>query len=305
MLKLISGHCSKFLIRATIKTPTYKTVTVAKEDFCYTHYDGDEARDMAHMNRLERGAYTDIRVFQRKIGHLSLDQIKKVLSKDFDECWPAIELVLKQDSEGKYYIEWLENSMTRAKKHSTKQSENGKNGGRPPKNKPNENPNETQTKPNHNPTESQKKPLGDGDEYGYEEESKEGGVGETIPVGIVPDMLHEFMVANPDYPSDQLTDFPALRLIASKILKWEKLGGDITQPENAEVIKRRWGELVPFIRADQHFGGYSILQINKYFQSIAQRFNNVPAISNQRPAAGSHSSKPGTSEARVQRAKEW
>jgi hypothetical protein len=223
---------------------------VAKEDFCYTHYDGDEARDMAHMNRLERGAYTDLRVFQRKVGHLSLDQIKKVLSKDFEECWPGIELVLKQDEDGKYFIEWLENSLQRAKRHSSKQSNNGKNGGRPPKNKPKQNPDETQTKPN------------------------EGGVGETIPQGIVPDMLQQFKALNPDYPTDQTTDFPALLETAKKIASWQKLPGDVTRPKNIEPIKCRWGELVVFIRAHTLFGGYSLSQVNKHFQSIVQSFNS-------------------------------
>lgn len=275
---------------------------MAKEDFCYTHYDGDEARDMAHMNRLERGCYTDIRVFQRKVGHLTLDQIKKVLSKDFIECWPAIEIIMKQDDQGKYFIDWLENSLTRARKHSSKQSDNGKNGGRPRKNKPNENPNESQTIPTNNPTESQKKPLedGDGNEDESENDFKEKSVRETIPVGIVPDMLQEFMLSNPDYPSDHLTDFPALRLIAGKILKHQKLKGDITLPENSDQIKLRWGELIPFIRADQHFGGYSLLQVNKYFQSIVQSFNNVPTVKYQRTSAGSNSGdKPGTSHDRM------
>lgn len=151
---------------------------MAKEDFCYTHYDGDEARDMTHMNRLERGAYTDIRVFQRKVGHLTIDQIKKVLGNDFEACWPSIELVMKQDSEGKFYIEWLENSLLRAKSHSKIQSENGKNGGRPRKNKAIIKPEETQLKANQNPNESQKKPLGDGYGDGYEDEIPDGGTGE-------------------------------------------------------------------------------------------------------------------------------
>jgi hypothetical protein len=249
---------------------------VAKEDFCYTHYDGDEARDMAHMNRLERGAYSDIRVFQRKVGHLSLDQIKKVLSKDFEECWPALELILKQDEQGKYFIEWLENSIHRAKRHSAKQSGNGKNGGRPPKNKPSENPDETQTKPKQNPTETQKKPLedGDGNEDVFENVFKDEGVGETIPQGIVPDMLQQFKNLNPGYPTDQTTDFPALLEVARKIAGWQKLTGDVTQPKNVDLIKRRWGELVPFIRAHTLFVGYSLAQVNKHFQSIVQSYNS-------------------------------
>lgn len=210
------------------EAPTYKTVFVAKEDFCYTHYDGDEARDMSHMNRLERGAYTDIRVFQRKIGHLSIDQIKKVLSKDFDECWPAIELVLKLDDEGKYYIEWLENSIQRAKLHSVKQSGNGKNGGRPRKNKPNEKPEETQTKPKQNPTESQKKPLGDEDGDGYVDEIFEEGVGETFEP-----------VADESFSID-----PEMKIPTGTLEAAERNQFALKRNKNTDFLKQQWGVFV-------------------------------------------------------------
>lgn len=103
---------------------------MAKSDFCFTYYDGDASRDMAHMTRLERGGYTDIIISQRKFGFLTLDQIKKILGKDFQEIWPAIELVMIKVSDDSavpntyHYIEWLENSRTKAVKHSTKQKDN-------------------------------------------------------------------------------------------------------------------------------------------------------------------------------------
>lgn len=270
---------------------------MAKEDFCFTYYDGDAARDKAHMNRLQRGAYDDIISAQRKRGHLSIEDVKRVLSGDFDVCWPALEWILKVDEAGKYFIEWVDKSIEKMRKHSQKQKD--KVNARWGKNKPEEYQNDTTVLPQYNNGIDPVIPLENGDGNENSIGFKEGGMGETIPVGIVPDMYQDFMKTNPDYPSDQLTDFPALRLIAGKILKWEKLKGDITNAENTEPIKRRWGELVPFIRADQHFGGYSLLQINKYFQSIVQRFNNVPAITNQ-PAHTGSSGKPGTSEARIE-----
>lgn len=97
---------------------------MAKEDFCFTYYDGDAARDTTHMNRLERGAYHDIVISQRKFGHLSLDQVKKILGRDFVECWPAVELIVKVDAEGKFFIEWLEMSIKKMRAHSKKQSQN-------------------------------------------------------------------------------------------------------------------------------------------------------------------------------------
>lgn len=139
---------------------------MAKSDFCFTYYDGDAARDKAHMNRLERGAYDDFISAQRKFGHLSKKIIQKVLSSDFENCWEALELILKVDGTGNFYIEWLEISIKKAAQHSEHQRENGKKGGRP-KSKPKHNPNETQTI-------TQKKPLEDGDGDGNEDEDVKG-----------------------------------------------------------------------------------------------------------------------------------
>lgn len=99
---------------------------MAKEDFCFTYYDGDAARDKAHMNRLERGAYDDIISAQRKRGHLSLSDIKKVLGNDFDSCWGAMEWILKMDSAGLFFIEWVDASIEKMKINSAKQKEKAK-----------------------------------------------------------------------------------------------------------------------------------------------------------------------------------
>lgn len=130
---------------------------MAKEDFCFTYYDGDAARDTTHMNRLERGAYHDIIISQRKFGHLTLDQLRKILGRDFNECWPAVELIMKVDAEGKCFIEWLEISLRKMRAHSQKQSVNRKG-----KTKINQ----TATKPE--PTINQTQPLGNGDGDGDE-----------------------------------------------------------------------------------------------------------------------------------------
>lgn len=96
---------------------------MAKADFCFNFYDGDATRDMAHMNRLERGAYMDVLVQQRQRGHLSIDDLKKFLSKDFDAVWAALEWVMKKDGGGKFFIEWLETSEARSKTHSRLQKD--------------------------------------------------------------------------------------------------------------------------------------------------------------------------------------
>lgn len=250
-----------------------KICPVAKEDFCFTYYDGDAARDKAHMNRLQRGAYDDIISAQRKRGHLSLEDIQRVLSKDFEECWPALEWILKIDAEQKYFIEWVDKSIEKMRKHAQNQKERIEKYWA---NKKNNHTGNTGSIPRNNHGIKTEEPLedgngnGDGNINGF----KEGGMGETLPQGIVPEMLQAFKVSNPGYPTDQTVDFPALLCIGNKIVAWQKLPGDVTGAKNVEVIKSRWGELVPFIRAHTLFGGYSLAQVNKHFQSIVQSFNS-------------------------------
>lgn len=91
------------------------------KDPAFLFYDGDAARDVSHMNRLERGAYFDLVQAQRKFGGYTTEQVRKILGKDFDEVWPAIELILTKDEEGKYFIEWVKNSIENRKEHAEKQ----------------------------------------------------------------------------------------------------------------------------------------------------------------------------------------
>lgn len=127
----------------------------------------------------------------------------------------------------------------------------------------------------------------------------------TIPQGIVPEMLHSFMEQNPEYPTDQATDFPALQEIGSKIVDWLKLPGDLTQPKNAHAIRLRWGEMIVHIKAHSHFQTYSIGQINKHFQSIAQSFNTGKNATNQKPHTGGNSTKLGNSAAKEQASRNY
>lgn len=97
---------------------------MAKEDFCFTYYDGDAARDKAHMTRLCRGAYDDFISMQRKVGHLSINVVKMILSTDFEICWPSLKFILKTDDLGNFFIEWVDNSIEKMRKNSAKQKEN-------------------------------------------------------------------------------------------------------------------------------------------------------------------------------------
>ena len=91
------------------------------KDPAFLFYDGDAARDVSHMNRLERGAYFDLIQAQRKFGGLTVEQIRKVLGKDFDEVWPALELILYKTETEKFYIEWVQVSIENRKQFAERQ----------------------------------------------------------------------------------------------------------------------------------------------------------------------------------------
>jgi hypothetical protein len=118
---------------------------------------------------------------------------------------------------------------------------------------------------------------------------------EPMPQGIVPDMLQAFVELNPEYPTKQEIDFPALREISDKILSWLKLPSDLNNQESITGIRLRWGELVIHAKAHQHFSTYSLSQINKHFQSIAQSFNTGKNATNQRSSSAGAPGKRGTS----------
>jgi len=90
------------------------------KDPAFLFYDGDAARDVSHMNRLERGCYFDLIQAQRKFNGFTVEQARKILGKDFDSCWGALTLVLSKESDV-YFIEWVRESIEKRKDHAEKQ----------------------------------------------------------------------------------------------------------------------------------------------------------------------------------------
>lgn len=100
-----------------MRTPKQK-----QEDPAFLFYPGDASEDTQFMNRLERGCYFDLLKAQKKFRRFTLEQIRRVLGKDFGECWPSIEVVLKREGEF-YFIGWVDNSIEKRKEYSNIQSE--------------------------------------------------------------------------------------------------------------------------------------------------------------------------------------
>lgn len=102
------------------------------KDPAFLFYDGDAARDVSHMNRLERGCYFDFIQAQKKFGALSLQMIRKVLGSDFESCWEALKICLTYEKD-MYYISWLQNSIEKRQKYSEGRSKNRKGSKQPEK----------------------------------------------------------------------------------------------------------------------------------------------------------------------------
>jgi hypothetical protein len=87
------------------------------KDPAFLFYDGDAARDVSHMNRIERGCYFDFLQAQRKFHGITVEQARKILGKDFETCWPALEMILS-DVGGVYFIQWVKDSTEKRAQNS-------------------------------------------------------------------------------------------------------------------------------------------------------------------------------------------
>lgn len=245
---------------------------MAKEDFCYTYYDGDAARDKAHMNRLERGAYDDVISAQRKRGRLSVDDLKRVLGSDFEACFPSLEWVLLKDGEGKYYIEWVEKSIEKMRRHSEKQKENAKSRWEKeklgnPKGMPPHKNGINSALPLENGNED-----GIGNEKEIEEENERQRKIETEKL-LVPSMLAEFKKTNSNYPVDVDKDFKALLKISDFIADKSNIQKGFGEAYTAAIISY-WQQICSHVQKDNFFKNYSISQIEKHIQSIVLNIQN-------------------------------
>jgi hypothetical protein len=144
---------------------------MAGKDPAFLFYPADASEDTQFMNRLERGCYFDIMKAQKKFPRFTLEIIKKVLGRDFETCWSAIESVLKKDENG-FFIEWVDNSIEKRKEFSKLQSDRIKN-----YHNRKSLENDTVVEPNLNHGSTNVEPLGNGNGNGNRDEIEKGNKG--------------------------------------------------------------------------------------------------------------------------------
>lgn len=242
---------------------------MAKEDFCFTYYDGDAARDKAHMTRIERGAYDDIISAQRKRGHLSIDDIKRVLSKDFDLCWGGLEWILKKDAEEKYFIEWVDASVKKSLENSKRQKEKINEYWKKKKeNDSTEIPQYNNGITNELPIKV--KPLED--VYVNEEVNKSELINKSDEKYYLPEMQKTFKKHVKSYSTDQDRDFMPLQSIFQFIKNQKNKDGSLlqTQPHILAV----WDTISAWIATDPFYAQKSLKTISNHIQEIYNKTKN-------------------------------
>jgi uncharacterized protein YdaU (DUF1376 family) len=225
---------------------------------------GDWLKGTRGMRANVRGVYLSLLLYQWDNGFIPehIDDLV-LIDSEVGSVWVFIFHKFVKIEDGKMQNEKLEE----VRNFFSKQKKNGNKGGRPKNENPNHNP---KTNPNHN--------LHNGVGVDNEIGLKEGGLGETL---IIPSMLTTWKMNNPKAFIRLTEDSEQLFEIAQKISDWMGLSANVTEKENAEKIKTRWGEISQFLSKDDFLKKYSLVQINSHFSSVIQSFNNGHATPKQ------------------------
>lgn len=242
------------------------------KDPAFLYYDGDAAKDMAHMNRLERGAYIDLIHAQKKFGRMSIEIIKKILGKDFESCWISIEVVLTI-VEGKYFIEWLENSIARRENFSESRRRNRQK--KSQKETSEEEVNKTCEDIFKISDTSVKDMEIENEIENINVKGKEDdGLEEGDNPYLIPAMLQSWKKYKPAYPDEKINDFPALMWLSEFICKQAGTPFNPRDGDCMSLILTEWEKWAVFVSNDNFYSDFSLSSIKKNSQTIFQKMLN-------------------------------
>ncbi|WP_158538694.1 DUF1376 domain-containing protein [Chitinophaga skermanii] len=222
----------------------------------------------------EVGAYIRLLIYQWDAGFIPNDKkrLERICSS-FTQTWPLLSTKFS-DNDGKLQNQRLEIIRDTREKHKQKQSDNVKK--RWSKKEPNVIPETYQMFTKEIPLENENENENENEKV-FEIESKRGDkltakseiVGSTY---LVPNMLNIFTNYKPKYLVQRDKDFPALLKIASSIASASNLS--FLNDNDRHSILDTWEQLVSFIITDSFYKDFSITQIEKYLQAIANKLGN-------------------------------
>lgn len=244
---------------------------MAKGDFYFPLYYKRILTSTIGWKDDEFGAYMRLLIYQFDNGSIPSDinelaRIAPSVKKHWDKL---LSKKFKEDGKGGLINDVMNDVYMDVQKKKEKNQENGKKGGR--------------RKPNGNPTVSERLTEGVTQIEAIpisnikEQITKEIETPVFNPELLVPQMHQLFKEQNPNGFFDPKEDFAPLREIAEKIKRWLNLEGEFLQ--HARPILDNWRYILTHVKADKHLAKYSLSQVNKYFSSIVQSYNqsgNVP-----------------------------
>lgn len=230
------------------------------QDPAFLFYDGDAAKDVSHMNRLERGCYFDLMQAQRKFGRLKIEVIKKVLGKDFDACWESLHICLTY-VDHMYFIEWLENSTKKRQEYSESRKRN-KNSKKDEKSAHMLDICSTYVQHMENEIENVNEDVIE----------DKGGMGEKQ---IAPEMIKSFKSVYPQYPVDKINDATACLQIAYKIAEMKGWPKQSVLTSKKDEALSEWQKIISKSSTDKWYSTRSIRDLNNEWQRLIQFINNT------------------------------
>lgn len=98
---------------------------IMSKDPAFLFYPGDWLGGTMTFNRSHKGAYMDVLMAQFNCGHLTIEDIKTVLTHDFELMWESkLKRKFIQDSEGRYFNEKLEKELVARKNFTESRRKN-------------------------------------------------------------------------------------------------------------------------------------------------------------------------------------
>lgn len=251
------------------------------KDPAFLFYPGDWQGGTVTMSRHLKGCYMDLLIAQFNSGPLSLEEIKTVLGTDF-AAWGSLSKKFKQNPKGLFFNERLDAEKTKRLQFSAKQKErinkrwykSGIQSGN------------TVVLPIENENRNE-------DEI---EVKKKGGVGENM---LLPEMFNVWQKENPKYKPIREDDFTGLRKIA-EFISGRKGIEHLVNGERKNLMET-WGKWCKYIR-NSTMRNESLLTIGKF---KLQKIHNEILNGTYQQTVNGYSAKTGTSDARIEAAKNF
>lgn len=196
------------------------------KDFAFLFYANKVAADVSLMNRLERGCYFDLMRAQCRFGRLKFEQIQSILDKDFEKCWPALQMIMEK-TEDSYHINWLEKTLERRESYSKSRSEN---------------------------SQSKKPSVSTTPDFQADAQH----------TPIIPKMADVWQSINPGYPKVLTDDSPALLDFAMFISDQIKITFNVTQHDVQLKILDKWKPMCQVIMNHPAWKSKSLQTLAKF-----------------------------------------